>query len=69
MEIKVSENESIDSALKRFKRKFANSGISSDIKKHEHYESKSVKRKKKSEAARKRKFKKSNRNRNNRDDN
>ncbi|MDF2674822.1 MAG: rpsU [Clostridiales bacterium] len=42
-EIRVGENESLENALRRFKRK--------------HYEKPSVKRKKKSEAARKRKFK------------
>jgi small subunit ribosomal protein S21 len=56
-EIKVKENESIDSALKRFKRSCAKSGVMSEVRKREHYEKPSVKRKKKSEAARKRKFK------------
>ena len=56
-EIKVGENESLESALKRFKRKCANSGVLSEVGKREHYEKPSVKRKKKSEAARKRKFK------------
>ncbi len=56
-EIHIKENESLDSALKRFKRSCAKSGIISEIRKREHYEKPSVKRKKKSEAARKRKFK------------
>ena len=56
-EIKVKENESLDSALRRFKRQCAKSGVMSEIRKREHYEKPSVKRKKKSEAARKRKFK------------
>lgn len=52
--ISVKENESLDSALKRFKRSCAKSGVISEIKKREHYEKPSVKRKKKIEAARKR---------------
>ena len=55
--IKVGENESLESALKRFKRKCARAGVLSEVKKREHYVKPSVKRKKKSEAARKRKFK------------
>ena len=53
--IKVGENESIDSALRRFKRKCARAGVLAEIRKREHYEKPSVKRKKKAEAARKRK--------------
>ena len=55
-EIRVKENESLDSALKRFKRSCAKAGVMSEVRKREHYEKPSVKRKKKSEAARKRKF-------------
>lgn len=55
-EVKVGKNESLDSALRRFKRTCQKSGILADIRKHEHYEKPSVKRKKKSEAARKRKW-------------
>lgn len=47
----------MDSALRRFKRQCARSGILTELRKREHYEKPSVKRKKKSEAARKRKFK------------
>jgi small subunit ribosomal protein S21 len=54
-EIKVRENESLENALKRFKRSCAKSGVLSEIRKREHYEKPSVKRKKKSEAARRRK--------------
>lgn len=57
-EIQVNENESLDNALRRFKRDCAKSGIMGEIRKREHYEKPSVKRKKKSEAARKRKYKK-----------
>ena len=52
--VKVGENESLDSALKRFKRKCQRDGIIGDIRKKEAYLEPSVKRKKKSEAARKR---------------
>ena len=55
--VRVGENENIDSALRRFKRKCSRDGIISDLKKKEHYEKPSVKRKKKSEAARKRSIK------------
>ena len=54
-EIKVGKNETLDSALRRFKRQCARSGVLSELKKREHYEKPSVKKKKKSEAARKRK--------------
>ncbi|MBQ7900358.1 MAG: 30S ribosomal protein S21 [Clostridia bacterium] len=55
-EIRLKENESLDSALRRFKRQCAKSGVLSEIRKREHYEKPSVKRKKKSEAARKRSY-------------
>ena len=54
-EIHVKENESLDAALKRFKRQCARSGVIQEVRKREHYESPSVKRRKKSEAARKNK--------------
>ena len=56
-EIRIKENESLDSALRRFKRSCAKSGVLAEVRKREHYKQPSVKRKKKSEAARKRKFK------------
>ena len=55
-EVKVKENESLDSALRRFKRSCAKDGIMGEVRKREHYDKPSVRRKKKSEAARKRKF-------------
>lgn len=55
-EVRVRENESLDSALKRFKRQCARSGVIQECRKREHYEKPSVKRKKKAEAARKRKW-------------
>ena len=55
-EIRVKQDESLDSALRRFKRSCAKSGVLSDLRKHEHYESPSVRRRKKSEAARAKKI-------------
>lgn len=52
--IKVGENETLDNALRRFKRKCARDGIIGDMRRKEHYEKPSVRRKKKAEAARKR---------------
>jgi len=54
-EIKVGKNESLDNALRRFKRQCQKSGVLSEVRKREHYEKPSVKRKKKSEAARRKK--------------
>ena len=56
-EVRVKENASLDSALRRFKRQCARSGVLAELRKRECYEKPSVKRKKKSEAARKRKYK------------
>ena len=56
-EIRVKDNESLDSALRRFKRSCARYGVLAEVGKREHYEKPSVRRKKKSEAARKRKYK------------
>ena len=55
-EVHVKENESLDSALRRWKKSCARSGVLAEVRKREHYEKPSVRRKKKSEAARKRKF-------------
>jgi small subunit ribosomal protein S21 len=56
--IRVKEGESIESALKRFKKATEKAGILSEIRKREHYEKPSVKRKKKALAAKKRAVKK-----------
>ncbi|HEY8909857.1 MAG TPA: 30S ribosomal protein S21 [Desulfosporosinus sp.] len=56
-EVRVGKNESLDAALRRFKRTCQKAGVSAEARKHEAYEKPSVKKKKKSEAARKRKFK------------
>ena len=55
-ETRVRKNETIDAALRRFKRSIAKDGVLAEVKKRKHYEKPSVKRKLKSEAARKRKF-------------
>lgn len=52
-EVKIKDNESLDTALKRFKKQCAKAGVLAEVRKRKHYEKPSVKRKKKSEAARK----------------
>ena len=47
----VEDNESIDRALKRFKKECQKSGIPTELRRREHYEKPSVKRKRKLEAA------------------
>ena len=54
----VGKNESLDSALRRFKRQ--SSGIISEVRKREAYDKPSVKRKKKSKEARRKNKKRSN---------
>jgi small subunit ribosomal protein S21 len=53
-EVRLGENESIESALRRFKKKIQKAGILSEVKRRERYEKPSLRRKKKAEAARKR---------------
>jgi small subunit ribosomal protein S21 len=55
-EVHDKKNESLDSALRRFKRNISKDGTMAEVKKRKHYDKPSVKRKKKSEAARKRKY-------------
>ena len=57
-EVKLKDGESLENALRRFKKKTAREGLMSEVRKREHYEKPSVKRKLKSEAARKRNSKK-----------
>lgn len=52
--VRVGENESLDSALKRFKRKCQKDGIIGDIRKKEAYLKPGIRKKLKSEAAQKR---------------
>lgn len=49
---KIRKNESLEDALRRFKRDVSKSGTMSEYRKREYYEKPSVRRKKKSEAAR-----------------
>jgi len=51
-QVRVGKDESMDSALRRFKRECRRAGILAEVKKRRHYEKPSVKRKKKAEAAR-----------------
>ncbi|NLM26452.1 MAG: 30S ribosomal protein S21 [Firmicutes bacterium] len=53
-EVKVGKNESLDNALRRFKKQVRLAGVLTEARKREQYEKPSVRRKKKSEAARKR---------------
>jgi len=54
---RIRKNESLEDALRRFKRNVSKSGTLSEYRKREYYEKPSVRRKKKSEAARARKRK------------
>jgi len=59
-QVQVRENESIDSALKRFKKELEQTGVLREVREHQHYEKPSDK-KRKAEAARKRKIARANR--------
>ncbi len=50
--IRVKDNETFESALRRFKKKCEKAGILSDLRKHQHFEKPSEKRKRKENAAR-----------------
>ena len=52
-EVRVRENESLDSALRRFKRQVSRNGTLAEARKREFYVKPGVRRKLKSEAARK----------------
>ncbi|CAM3473204.1 30S ribosomal protein S21 [Hydrogenibacillus schlegelii] len=54
-EIRVHDHDSLDSALRRFKKDLAKAGVLKELKKRRHYEKPGVKRRKKAEAARSRK--------------
>ena len=60
--IVVGSNESIDSALKRFKKQVEKGAILSEVRKREYFEKPSQKKKKKLYAAKKRQVKKSRKN-------
>lgn len=51
--VQVREDESFESALRRFKRKCEKSGILTELKKRQHYEKPSIQRKRKAIQARK----------------
>ncbi|MCX6375256.1 MAG: 30S ribosomal protein S21 [Armatimonadetes bacterium] len=59
-QVQVRDNESIDSALRRFKKELEQAGILREVREHQHYEKPSDK-KRKAEAARKRKIARANR--------
>jgi len=59
-QVQVRPNESLDSALKRFKKELEQAGVLKEAREHQHYEKPSDK-KRKAEAARKRKIARSNR--------
>jgi small subunit ribosomal protein S21 len=48
----VKDNESFESALRRFKKKCEKAGVLSDVRKHLHFEKPSERRKRKQNAAR-----------------
>jgi small subunit ribosomal protein S21 len=56
--VKIKENETFETALKRFKKQCEKAGIMYELRRREHYEKPSVRRKKKALAARKRALKK-----------
>ena len=49
-EVKVSDHETFETALKRFNRKIQQDGILAEARRREHYEKPSVKRKRKAAA-------------------
>jgi small subunit ribosomal protein S21 len=60
--ITMKENESFESALKRFKKQCEKTGILSEIRKREHFEKPSLKKKRKAIAAQKRAMKRNRKN-------
>jgi small subunit ribosomal protein S21 len=50
--VRVKDNESFESALKRFKKKCEKAGVLSDLRKRQHFEKPSERRKRKLNAAR-----------------
>lgn len=55
-EVRLGENETVESALRRFKKKIQKAGILSEVKPRERYEKPSLRRKRKAEASRKRRY-------------
>ncbi|MAI26552.1 MAG: 30S ribosomal protein S21 [Myxococcota bacterium] len=56
--IKVKENESIEQAMRRFKKACEKAGILTELRRREYYDKPSIRKKKKAAAARKRAIKK-----------
>ncbi|MDR7483354.1 MAG: 30S ribosomal protein S21 [Armatimonadota bacterium] len=56
-EVRVGKDESLDAALKRFKRQVKRSGILTEVKRHEHYETPGQRRRRKLARAAKRRRK------------
>ncbi|MDI6771853.1 MAG: 30S ribosomal protein S21 [bacterium] len=54
-EIRVGKDESLDAALRRFKRQVKRSGILTDAKRHEHFETPAQKKRRKLARSAKRK--------------
>ena len=63
LEVVVQDNESLDRALRRFKRKVQRSGLYSELRKRRYYEKPSAQRKRKREAAIRRERRRQRRNR------
>ena len=49
--VRIKENESFESALRRFKKKCEKAGILSDLRRHQHFEKPSERKKRKLNAA------------------
>ena len=56
--VKVKENESVEIAMKRFKKQVEKAGILTELRRREFYDKPSIRKKKKAAAARKRALKK-----------
>ena len=56
--IRVKDNESIEQAMKRFKKTYEKAGVLTELRRREYYDKPSVRKKKKAAAARKRALKK-----------
>ncbi|MEB3336057.1 MAG: 30S ribosomal protein S21 [Leptolyngbyaceae bacterium] len=55
-QVVLGENEGIESALRRFKRRVSKAGILADVKRHRHFETPIEKRKRKAIAQRKKRY-------------
>lgn len=55
--VRIGEGESLETALKKFRKQCTREGIISEVKKREYFDKPSIKRRKKSENARKKKLK------------